>query len=158
MQGMNMGSMKGVSGMGSNLTNTTTIGIGSTTMGIDMATNSIGVMGTTFNFNTSGFSILFVNWEITTNGQFIGSMLLLFVISFLTDLLGRYKITHKKLNEYSTYTSAFKVTLRAFLGALLMLTMMTFNFYVILFIVLGTGAAHLFVPMKQQDQEAFLCH
>ena len=116
--------------------------------------HTMGVMGTTFNFDTAGFSILFEKWAIENVGQLIGSMILLFFVSFGTSLLTRYKFK-KYFNRYS---DAAVATIAAFLGALLMLAMMTFNFFVILAIVLGTGAAHAVIPPKKQDMEPYLCH
>ena len=152
----NMNGMSNMSGMDmskSGQTNTTTMPMGNTSS--DMTSKSMGAMGNGLNFQTSGFAILFESWYINNTGQFIGSLVLLFFVSLFADLMGRYKF---KSYGYDKYVYSFKSMVRGFIGALLMLAMMTFNFYVILFIVLGTGAAHLLLPMNQNDDEPYLCH
>eukprot|EP00835_Amoeboradix_gromovi_P000996 NODE_38_length_30618_cov_0.377142.p19 type:complete len:148 gc:universal NODE_38_length_30618_cov_0.377142:29146-28703(-) len=118
---------------------------------------SMGAMGTSFNFKTSGFAILVDTWTIDSAAAFAAVLLALFVTSFSIDLLGRYQF-RKLGKKQDRYVNALKTTIRSFIGILLMLAMMTFNFYVILFIVLGTGVAHALQPVEHQDKEAYLCH
>ena len=123
--------------------------------GMETSSMNMGAMGMSLNAQTNGFAILVDTWKINNTGQFIGALVVLFCLSFFTDLLGRYKFNTKFQNRY---VNAFKSTIRAFIGSLLMLCMMTFNVYVILFIVLGTGVAHFVVPSKNDEPDAYLCH
>eukprot|EP00834_Sanchytrium_tribonematis_P005038 NODE_281_length_10828_cov_0.749837.p7 type:complete len:146 gc:universal NODE_281_length_10828_cov_0.749837:4421-4858(+) len=106
---------------------------------------SMGAMGTSFNFNISNFSILFENWQINSIPQFIGSLFLLFLISFASESLIRYKPSQNR------YLKAIRLTIRSFISALLMLAMMTFNGFIILSIVCGSGLAYFIFPMQETD-------
>ena len=108
-------------------------------------------MSSYLNFKTSGFTILFEGCHITTLLQFLILICVLFTISLATDIFGRYKF---KRHLYNTrFLLALQAFMRSFINALMMLAMMTFNFYVILAIVLGTGVSRFLMPSKIQDEQ-----
>jgi hypothetical protein len=103
------------------------------------------------NSKTSGFTILFEGCTITTTLQFVILISILFTVSFSSDLLGRYKF---KRHLYNTrYLLALQAFMRSFINALLMLAMMSFNFYIILVVVLGTGVSHFVMPSRILDEQ-----